>query len=299
MILEKHGIDTSGLNLSDGSVSDVSTLRDSSCPQDIADAVSKLAEKLTVAQSILTNRETAKSNKQKDLEEKLAHAMADVEDLKSTKLATEKRAESAKNSLRIAREEVAKLTVDLEGQKSRVEELQQDLLDAEKRVTNSSDTVHSEIQVLEEENIELMRENKELRVEVSRYKAALTEKTSTASSSSDAAPPALKASKVALSPMINVQEVAVPPSTIGTKRAFGREIDGNSLPSDGSEPPSKSSFVEKQSTLASIAASNGAENADTAAQNPGLSQRKVRTKAKALIGSAQTAEDNGGECAQS
>ena len=285
--------------LSDGSLSDNSTLRDSNCPQDIADAVSKLVEKLTVAQSILSNREAAKSNKQKDLEEKLAHAVAEVEDLKSTKLAVEKRAESAKNSLRTAREEVAKLTVDLEGQKSRVDELQQELLDAEKRVTNSADTVHSEIQVLEEENIELMRENKELRVEVSRYKAALAEKSSIVSGDGASA---LKVTKVSVSPKsISAAEIAVPPSTIGKKRAFGREIDVNSLPSDASELASTSFHVEKSSAPASsVAASGGAENTDASAKNLGLSQRKVRTKAKALIGgSASSSEDNGGECAQS
>ena len=259
--------------------------------------MSKLAEKLVVAQSILTNRDMAKSNKQKDLEEKLAHAMAEVEDLKSTKLALEKRAESAKNSLRLAREEVAKLTVDLEGQKSRVEEMQQELLDAEKRVNNSADTVHSEIQVLEEENIELMRENKELRVEVSRCKAALKEKASSSYSDSGPAP---KVIKVALSPKIIVQEEVVPPSTIGKKRAFGREIDINSQPSDESESGHTASHVEKSFTQTLLpATTTGAENADAAAKNIGLSQRKVRTKAKALIGSAPSAEDNGGECAQS
>ena len=289
--------------LVDASVSDVSTLKESSAPQDIAEAVSKLAEKLVIAQTIVLNRDTSKSAKQRELEERLSHSVAEVEELKSTKMAMEKRAEAAKNSLRVARDEVAKLTVELEGQKGRVEELQQQLVEAEKRVTTSADTVHSEIQVLEEENIELMRENKELRVEVSRYKSSLSAGGIVPSQVPPATDvpelPPLKQQKSVSSPVSGLPEpgLADISNVVGVKRAFGRDIDVNRLqPTENLQPVS--SVMKIAAAPTPLASSDGVENADGTIKNSGVGQRKTRTKAKALMSGSQ-GDENPAECTQS
>lgn len=260
----------------DSSVSDISTAKDMAIAQDITDAVAKLAEKLVVAQSILTNRDSSKATKQRDLEERLSHSLAELEDEKATKLALERRLEGSKNALRVSRDEVAALTVEIEDQKTKIDELKQAVLETEKKVVSSADNVHSEIQVLDEENIELMRENKELRVEVNRFKAVLQErKTSTVVQPPDrdenTVPEVSSHRSPAPTPINRATAVEKASSvalcdSIGVKRAFGRELDMNSLP-DMSSNNSNTNNANNTITK-TLQTAPGSENGTGTLQNP-------------------------------
>jgi hypothetical protein len=60
------------------------------------------------------------------------------------------------------KEELTVLTAERDNLTLHVTELESSLKSAEGKIVSSSDTVSSEVQALEEENIELMRENKEV-----------------------------------------------------------------------------------------------------------------------------------------
>ncbi len=147
-------------------------------------------------------------------------------------------------------------------------------------MVQSSDNTSSEIQVLEEENIELMKENKDLRLEISRYRAMGT------------ALPAVAAAPVAAS-------TSSESATVGQKRAFGTELSSaavqsrdnvvsSTAQSEGSKPrtPAASDVVKPVQKLSALV--TGGE--DAVAQKT----KSQRTKAKPLVG-----EEEAGECTQS
>jgi len=306
-ILDKHGVDTSGLSVADSSVSDISTAKDMAVAQDISDAVAKLAEKLMVAQSILTNRDSSKATKQRELEDKLSHLQAELDDVKATKLALERRLDGSKNALRVSRDEVAALTVEIENQKAKIDELKQAVMETEKKVVSSTDNVHSEIQVLEEENIELMRENKELRVEVSRIKAVLQDRRATAIAQpqqqlpdrdENTAPVEMSSHHSPLPSTAETEKLSSSAlcSSVGVKRAFGRELDVNAL-SDTSFLDNTSNKMNSMTTKNLQSTAPGSENGIGTQQN----LHKQRARAKALVSTTgqESAEEGAGECAQS
>jgi chromosome segregation ATPase len=128
-------------------------------PQDLSDAVSLLAQKLsaTAAGSSRT------ADKIKSLQDSLAFAQKDADDAKAMKIALEKRLEATKVSARGSRAEAATVSAEVDALRLDVAKLQADLEIARSKISGSEDAVSSEVQALEEENLDLMQENKELR----------------------------------------------------------------------------------------------------------------------------------------
>jgi regulator of replication initiation timing len=193
---------------------------------ELADAVSKLAEKLVAAQAQNAHKESHKSAKLSDVTEKLQLSVQEVDDLKLQRLALERRVESMKTAARTAREESAVLTVEIDTLKARVEEVSAELVAAKQRVLVSSDNTSSEIQVLEEENIELMAENKDLRAKLA--KARVTAPAATAAVVSApvtaAAVPVASENTAPHSPVPVVQKKQSGTPSVGQKRAFGTDV---------------------------------------------------------------------------
>lgn len=149
------------------------------------DAVSKLAEKLVAAKATIAQIEqkratTVSSNNErlKELEDSLLHVQAELVETRAQRNVLEKRVETHKSAVRVSREEVASMTIELESVRQAMAAVQEELNDAKSKITNmrmtaptASDAAAPEIQALEEENIELLKENKELRKSVATLKA--------------------------------------------------------------------------------------------------------------------------------
>lgn len=286
-ILEKYEIDTRGLLPLERSIDDDSTF--SAQHPDIADAVSQLGELLDAARSAATRKDTVKSEKQVELEEKLRQQMELVEDCRGQKFALEKRIEAMKATAKSAREENASLSIQVETLQGKLEEIKLQLEAAEKKAVSSDEMVSSEVQALEEENIELLRENKELRTEISRYKAA-----------GRALPPAAPAVDAAAADTATrdayVSEAESVPdevASVGKKRPFGTDIS-NQLPSSAASSVVKASSVSKPT--AADAGCSAAEDAADGEGQPKSKARRGRVKARALLSEAS---DEAGECKQS
>jgi len=156
-VLERHGIDTIGLVAHDTSLTEGDTVIE----EELADGVSKLAQKLIASQN---NKQLAAASKNKirQLEESINQMTSEVDEAKSTRSVLEKRLETLKSANRSMKEELTVLTAERDNLALHVTELESSLKSAEGKIVSSSDTVSSEVQALEEENIELMRENKEV-----------------------------------------------------------------------------------------------------------------------------------------
>lgn len=111
-ILEKHGIDTLSLVSLDTSLASENA-SSMEAQIELADAVSKLAEKLVAAQAQNAHKESSKHAKLHDVTEKLQLSTAEVEDLKVQRLALERRVEAMKTAARTSREEAAVLNVEI------------------------------------------------------------------------------------------------------------------------------------------------------------------------------------------
>ena len=142
--------------------------------EDIVASVAQLGKKLDAAKALVSRRDAAKSEKVSELEEALARQHTEVEELRAHKLALEKRLEQLKSTAKAGREASAAMTVEVEALTAKVEELKAQLKKAETRVASSSDVsmVSSAVQALEDENMDLLKENKELRLEVSRFRSS-------------------------------------------------------------------------------------------------------------------------------
>lgn len=156
-VLERHGIDTIGLVAHDTSLTEGENIVE----EDLADSVSKLAQKLLASQN---NNQLANASKNKirQLEETITQMTSEVDEAKSTRSVLEKRLETLKSANRSMKEELTLLTTERDNLALHVTELESSLKSAEGKIVSTSDTVSSEVQALEEENIELMRENKEV-----------------------------------------------------------------------------------------------------------------------------------------
>ena len=251
---------------------------------DIADAVGQLGEKLDLAKAAVSRREISKSEKLTELEERLAQQTADAEEAKALRVTLEKRLEVMKASAKTARESSAAMTVEIEALNAKVKELKDELGSANSRAVSSTEAVSSEVQVLEEENLELLKENKELRMEVSRLKSSAT---SSSSSSSIANAHTVGAA----TPMFSPPRVIPTPSAAsgalsGHKRAFGTDIS-NTAPNSTVKPAAQGEVVK---TTAGVAPADS--------QGDAAGKAKSRRGRRKVEGASQP-EGNPEECAQS
>jgi chromosome segregation ATPase len=260
-IFEKLGIEPSNHHDMSSSASDESMLPE----YDLAEGVASIVARLTKLESSVANTTKDKCA----VEEKTSTLAAELSDVKAQKSAAERRLESQKTALKEAKEEIATLTEEIETLRLRLSNTIEDLQNARNSANSVDSETNSELQVLQEENIELMQENKELRRECALYRAQIR--------SGVVEPPvAPKAEE----PKTADEVPAV--SNIGDKRKFGTEL---ALPNPNvvakpSEPLSKTPVA-------------------AAAAGP----RKARVvKAKVIEPSAAAAAadaENPGECAQS
>ena len=168
-LLREHGIDTRGLEPTDLSLSE----GDASAAllgQDLASAVAQLAARLSA--------KLAAAQKQCDAHEAQTDKLLAAAD--------------------VASEEFSALVADCDDLRAKVSELQELLELADRRATSSEDNVSSEVQALEEENIELMRENRELRKDLANLKAERRGGAAATSTSAVTATPAASASAPAV-----------------------------------------------------------------------------------------------------
>ena len=277
-VLEKYGVDTRGLIPLDHSVEEDS----SALHGDIADAVAQLGEKLDLAKAAVSRREVSKSEKLADLEERLAQQTADAEEAKALRITLEKRLEVLKGTAKTARESGAAMTIEIETLNAKIKELKDELGAAQKRVVSSTEVVSSEVQALEEENIELLKENKDLRCQVSRLKAGNTS-TNTVTS--------VPVSSSLLSPSPRTT-APIAATMSGQKRAFGTDIS-NTAPT--STVKASHGEVSKAGFASAVSAEAVADDTNKAAKT-----RRTRVKAKALVDDASAqVQDEAGECKQS
>jgi hypothetical protein len=208
--------------------------------------------------------------------------------------------------------------VELEALGERVVQLQADLALSERRCTSTGDVVSSEVQALEEENIELLKENKDLRVEVSRFKAsgasaAVSGGSASGSASTHASPSVSASSASAAAPGSQPGSQSGSLSMSGSKRTFGTDISNQGSTSKSSKKGDKEkgdkgvvgiaegeddlSQVQSQSQSAG-GAGGGVGGAGGVGVGGKSKVRRTRVKAKALVEGAAPAEE-AGECKQS
>jgi archaellum component FlaC len=276
-VLEKYGVDTRGLIPLEHSVDEDT----SAIHADIADAVAQLGEKLDLAKAAVSRREISKSEKMAELEGKLAQQAADLEESMALRVTLEKRLEVLKASAKSAREGSATATLEIEALQAKVKELKDELSTAHKRVVSSTEVVSSEVQALEEENIELLKENKELRLQVSRLKA------NPAAASAPIAPAPVAAASV-FSPAPKAAASASSGALSGSKRAFGTDISNTA--------PTSTVKASQGDVAKPTAAGMSQSEPDDAVK---AKSRRTRVKAKAMVDESMKPQDEAGECKQS
>jgi hypothetical protein len=284
-VLEKYGVDTRGLIPLDHSVDEDSSA--STVHVDIADAVAQLGEKLDLAKAAVSRREISKSEKLAELEERLAQQAADAEEAKAQRVVLEKRIDAMKAAAKTAREEAAKAALDIETLTLKVKELKEELAVANKRVVSSSEVASSEVQALEEENLELLKENKELRQQVTRLKAGVTTAAVSAPAVSASAAPTPGAAVFSPAPKMAASAAPSAGALSGQKRAFGTDIS-NMGPSSAAKRQQQD--VSKPSSQQVEVADDGLDKGKT---RRGAARKKVQKAEEA------GAPAEGGECAQS
>ena len=236
-ILKTCGIDVSGLMVNE------SGSEDSVLEQDLAEAVGTLAQKWKyLSTSYGDIREKLKVIENEKLEISCQFDSQNVQ-----KAALERKVDSLKMALQDAKEECAELSNKLRQECETKISIASELEEARASAQSSKSAVNVEVQMLEEENIELLKENKELRGVMATYKAQVErfsagnasseglKKRSTCDESStenqvpsiDTKKPRIHADQSAE----NCPPVKVKPSQTsaenGTVREFGTELDAN------------------------------------------------------------------------
>ena len=163
-VLENHGVDTACLQQDTSINEDESVLYN-----DLSDAVAELAEKLSSSKASEKMSEKM-VEKMRGLQENMAAAQREAEELKALKVVTEKRLEASKAAARGSRAEAATVSAEVDFLREQLQQMTGQLAAVEGKLSGSADAVSSEVQALEEENIELMKENMELRKETSTYR---------------------------------------------------------------------------------------------------------------------------------
>jgi chromosome segregation ATPase len=139
---------------------------------DLAEAVSKLAQDFVQIKQKCTQLDSILTAKSKGQEENLSQLRHELIEVKTQRTELEKRIESAKSALTLSNQEVAKLTLEVASLRENCMELESTINkknEAEK--LQKFDSNSPEIQALEEENIELLKENKQLRKEIGNLKS--------------------------------------------------------------------------------------------------------------------------------
>lgn len=255
--------------------------------QELAEVVSKVISSKISAKEVAATAEVSKTKKVQELEQRLQQSTAEVEELKVLKLALEKRVDNLSAS---TLGDNKKLTAEISSLKESLKSKTDELMAMKSTQMQSSDNISSEVQVLEEENIELMAENKELRIEISKLKSLV------GTSSSTSSLPISVPSYAATNSPKNTRTSAAVPNTEEKKRTFGTNlsnvaIDGNAR-SSGVEKPLATSGVKRPLEVRPA-------GEDTAATAGATKTRRTRAKAQAIVNSADIqSEEAPAECSQ-
>jgi DNA repair exonuclease SbcCD ATPase subunit len=155
---------------------------------DLVAAVLGLADKYTSAKAALATQalkptSSSSSIKLRETEEKLESAVSEIDSLKAQRASLEKRVETLKASVKTARTDSADISAALDACKAQCEQLEADLEAARGHASQlelkMQQKLHEleasagnspEVQALEEENLELMNENKQLTREICSYR---------------------------------------------------------------------------------------------------------------------------------
>jgi hypothetical protein len=171
--------------------------------------------------------------------------------------------------------------------------------------------MNSELSLLQEENIELHQENKDLLIknnqmknEILSLKKKLIEPNSTTTTNTKTH---VAATPLTTTPSSNLDNALLPKETqiIGVKRSFGQEIDQNVVSSTVNSSAAKELKPAvvgsaKKPLLPKPSSSDDIENNERLAPAPsGKSTKRQRVKASAVSASGGTSEETPGECTQS
>jgi chromosome segregation ATPase len=252
-VLKACGIDITGLSLNE-SVDDSALVE-----QELSEAVNSLAQKWRQAVSSLNS---AKENLDKSQTTQTSQA-AEIETLNVQKAATERRYQSTKTALSAMTEKCEVLATHLETEKEKTKEVEKKVEECNARLAGNKSAISMEIQVLEEENIDLLRENKELRNTIVTYRTkldSLGENSSTAPTAATASMPSAPATSSASTTAPQKRSTVEShsdsgtsttakrsrPDTVGVVATLNNENSAPSLPTTTAAAPSmmKSGGVE-------------------------------------------------------
>jgi len=265
--LDRVGIDTTSLLLADTSMS-IHDGDKSIIEQSLGEVVGKLAEQYIALQKVsLTHTESVNGQdiKLRELTQKISLLRDELKDAKSQKSLLEKRVETIKYSSKEGRDALLSVTAEAETWRAKVEELQELLNNTEAKSVQSADAIASEMQCLEEENLELMKENKELRKMISAYK--------------------VQSDKNACNDKENISN-----NCINDRQSKNQEIQLGKRVITQTEVPSASKTDVEKSVL---------EATECSITNSAQKIRRTRTKAKPVVTSSANSNEAVGECNQS
>jgi len=176
-VLEKFGIDTRAFLISSDSSGSV---EDSVIDHDLGEAVGKLGQKLSHALNQLQSQtqshqsvSTSHQIKLRELEERVISLSAEVEEARAQRNAFENRVEGLRVAAASSEAQEKSSSLQVSSLTQQLEEVQAELDLALTKMRAAEESVSTEVQALEEENIELLRENKELRRDVASYRTKL------------------------------------------------------------------------------------------------------------------------------
>ena len=300
--------------LNDESNADESVLDEQ---EELSEPVGKLAEKWKQAHSL----NTSLKSQMFEAEDRFLTLSTDVESSRTQKMALEKKLESAKNALKTAKLEQDELLARIEESRQQVSDVTSELAQAKSSISGSEDAISTEVLVLEEENIELLRENKDLRISSATYRAkaeALARKLGTTvdgevGHDSAAATGVVVASAESKKRPVAVLEVGI---TSVQVEGGGKKVKENDENASASVGEITLSSVQKQATPSSrsfgttldentLNNSSSSQQAAPSVNKPapavgGRRGRRVVAKAKAVESSASGTDSSGQqECTQS
>ena len=297
-VLDKHGVDTRGLLAG----SDTSgSIEDSVIDQDLADAVAKLGNKLLSVQAQVQSYQASSNKSQsraRDLEERVISLTSEVEEGKAQKQMIEKRLENLRVSSRTVEEQTGVQSAELDNLRQTISTLQGELDFAQVKLRGNVDTVSSEIQALEEENIELMKENKELRKEAAGYRIVAERLQNQYGVGSEVPKPSvLSAIPSTGSKTVNVVKEC--PVAAHSDASHNSENIHPNKSVDVIRDQKDHNSVKKATVIQKVIPESAQKSVEPQATEVDASKgRRVRTKAKAMV-SDIGAEDGAGECNQS
>lgn len=261
-VLKSHGIDTKGLEEMDDS--SASSLGEG-IAADLGEAVEQLAAKITKAQATVAVRSNTTSAELEEAQSQLQMLLLEGAESAAQIATLEKRLEAGKQTVRSLREENAEYT-------AQIQTLQEKLQEVEKKVVSGKDDNCCAMQVLEEENLELLRENKELLLEVRQLRTGVP------------AP----AKPVSLPTAAPVSAVVTAQPVLNRKRSFGTRLDVNTSVASASPAVQDVKQLDKSAskTVSLGQVQGNDENAVPMVKQP----RRVKAKPSAEGAPAETPE---------